>query len=114
MKQNLYLLISIIICIGCKVKEMDEATDPSKTSQIVDTACGQCQFDMDGKFGCDLAVKIDSAYYFVAGTGINEHGDAHADDGFCETIRKAEVTGEVTNGIFQVESFKLITQNSTE
>jgi hypothetical protein len=53
--------------------------ETSKT-QIVETACGQCQFDMEG-FG-DLAVRIDGKPYFVDGTSIDSHGDAHADDGF--------------------------------
>ena len=27
--------------------------------------------------GCDLAVRIDGKSYFVEGTKIDEHGDAH-------------------------------------
>ena len=46
--------------------------------------------------------------YFAEGTTIDEHGDAHAKDGFCEAIRKAEVQGEVINNRFKVTYFKLV------
>ncbi|MEZ0005226.1 hypothetical protein ABH942_000577 [Flavobacterium sp. 28YEA47A] len=76
-------------------------------SQIVEASCGQCKFGMKGH-GCDLAVRIDGKPYFVDGTGIDDHGDSHADDGFCSKIRKAEVTGEVKNNRFVATSFKLL------
>ena len=77
-------------------------------NQVVEASCGQCQFKMTEKSGCDLAVKIDGKSYFVDGTTIHDHGDAHADDGFCEAIRQAEVTGEIIDGRFKAESFTLI------
>ncbi len=79
-----------------------------KKKQIVDVACGQCQFKMKDKKGCDLAVRIEGKSYFVEGTKIDEHGDAHADDGFCNAIKKAEVIGEVKDGKFVVSYFKLL------
>jgi hypothetical protein len=75
--------------------------------QIVETACGECQFGMEGK-SCDLAVRIDGKSYFVDGTTIDEHGDAHAKDGFCNKIRKASVIGKIENNRFKVTSYKLI------
>jgi len=77
-------------------------------NQVVDAACGQCQFRITGKAGCDLAVRIDGKSYFVDGTSIHDHGDAHADDGFCETIRQVEVKGEIIDGRFKAESFTLV------
>ena len=77
-------------------------------NQIVDASCGQCQFGITGKAGCDLAVRIDGKSYFVDGTSIHDHGDAHADDGFCEAIRQAEVKGEIIDGRFKAESFTLV------
>jgi len=77
-------------------------------NQVVEAACGQCQFRMTKKSGCDLAVKIDGKSYFVDGTTIHDHGDAHADDGFCETIRQVEVKGEIIDGRFKAESFTLV------
>ena len=76
--------------------------------QVVDTACGQCQFSMTEDSGCDLAIRIDGKSYFVDGTNIHEHGDAHADDGFCEVIRRATVNGKIVDGQFKSESFTLI------
>lgn len=77
--------------------------------QIVEAACGQCRLGLPGK-GCDLAVRINGKSYFVDGTDIDSHGDAHAKDGFCEAIRKAEVQGEIKDDRFKATYFKLIDQ----
>ena len=100
MKKVLSILV-LFVCISAN------AQDKSKT-QIVETACGQCQFGITGKGGCDLAVRIDGKSYFVDGTDINKHGDAHAADGFCSTVIKAAVVGEVKNDRFVVSEFKLL------
>ena len=63
---------------------------------------------MKDKKGCDLAVRIDNKTYFVDGTTLNDHGDAHSQDGFCSAIRKAEVTGEIKGDRFVASSFKLL------
>ena len=42
------------------------------------------------------------------GTTIHDHGDAHADDGFCVAIRQVEVKGEIIDGRFKAESFTLV------
>ncbi len=73
----------------------------------VEAACGECRFGLPGS-GCDLAVRIDGVAYFVDGTGIDDHGDAHAEDGFCNAIRHADVEGEVVNGRFLARSFRLV------
>lgn len=80
-------------------------------AQIVEASCGQCQFGMEGK-GCELAVRIDGKAFFVDGTSIDSHGDAHADDGFCAAIRKAEVVGEVIDNRFKATLFKLLPEKS--
>lgn len=82
---------------------------PDTTKKIlqVETACGQCKFHLQGK-GCDLAVRIDGKAYFVDGTSIDDHGDAHASDGFCLAIRRAEVQGTVVNNRFKATYFKLL------
>ena len=58
--------------------------------QEVEAACGQCKLGLEGS-GCDLAARIDGAAFFVDGTKIDDHGDAHAEDGFCKAIRHAKV-----------------------
>ena len=73
----------------------------------MDAACGQCKLGLPGK-SCDLAVRIDGKAYFVDGTDIDSHGDAHAKEGFCNSVRKARVKGEVINGRFKVSYFKLV------
>jgi len=107
-------LLSSIVCLlfisssfGQKSDSKVSTPDPNKKIQVVETACGECQFKLEGK-GCDLAVRMDGKSYFVDGTDIDSHGDAHAKDGFCNAVRKAEVQGDIANNRFKVTYFKLI------
>ncbi|MBP6760039.1 MAG: hypothetical protein KA133_12370 [Flavobacterium sp.] len=97
---SLLFLFSVVL-----VNAQDKKEQPK--SQIVEASCGQCQFKMKGH-GCELAVRIEGKSYFVDGASIDSFGDAHADDGFCATIRKAEVSGKIMNNRFKVTSFKLL------
>jgi hypothetical protein len=99
--KNLFSLVILFICFSVSAQEKPK-------TQIVETSCGQCQFGMKDKKGCDLAVRIDGKSYFVDGSKLDDHGDAHAEDGFCSAIRKAEVVGEVKDNKFVVTSFKLL------
>ena len=74
---------------------------------VVEAACGECQFGLAGN-ACDLAIRIDGKAHFVDGTGIDDHGDAHSDDGFCNTVRQARVQGHFENGRFVATSFALL------
>ena len=100
--KNLIIIFLLFAGITIKSQKTIEKT------QTVDAACGQCQLNMKDKKGCDLAVRIDGKSYFVEGTGIDDHGDAHDKMGFCNAVRKAEVTGKVKKGKFVATSFKLL------
>lgn len=89
------------------VAQTKAETNGKKIEKVVDASCGQCQFGLKGS-GCDLAVRYNGKAYFVDGTKINDHGDAHAKDGFCNAVRKAKVKGVVVNERFQAESFVLL------
>jgi hypothetical protein len=102
MKKILYLAILFSATLA---SAQDKKEEPKP--QIVEASCGQCQFGIEGH-GCELAVRMDGKYYFVDGSSIDSHGDAHADDGFCAAIRKAEVTGKVVDNRFKATSFKLL------
>ncbi|MBC6698266.1 hypothetical protein H8B14_09070 [Hymenobacter sp. BT190] len=73
----------------------------------VDASCGQCRLGLKGK-DCDLAIRMDGKAYFVDGTTIDSHGDAHADNGFCNTVRKAEVQGTLVDNRFKATYFRLL------
>jgi hypothetical protein len=107
--KNIFLSSLLLIAISISAQDKKETVK----TQIVETACGQCQFGMEG-YGCELAVRIDGKPYFVDGTSIDSHGDAHADDGFCAAIRKAEVVGEVIENRFKATSYKLLAQQKKE
>ena len=99
MKKYYYPVILMLALLSCT-----KDTKP----QIVEAACGQCQFNMTEISGCDLAVRMNGKSYFVDNTNIDDHGDAHADNGFCNTVRTARVQGEIVEGRFKVGSFELI------
>ncbi|MFB9078839.1 DUF6370 family protein [Flavobacterium procerum] len=101
--KKLIFMIFLFIGISAQAQSKKKFEKPT----IVEASCGECQFGMKGE-SCDLAVRIDGKSYFVDGTKIDEHGDAHAKDGFCNAIRKASVTGEIKGNRFIATSFTLI------
>lgn len=102
MKQ-LLTLIFLLSALLTNAQDKKELTEP----QVVEAACGQCQFGMKG-LGCELAVRIDSKDYLVDGTSIDSHGNPHAEDGFCSSIQKVEVVGKIIDNRFKAVSFKLL------
>lgn len=96
----LFSTLFLLVCMAVT------AQDKTKV-QVVEVSCGQCQFGMKAN-GCDLAVRLDGKTYFLDGTKIDEHGDAHAEDGFCNAVRQAEVIGEIKDGRFVATYFKLL------
>jgi Family of unknown function (DUF6370) len=109
MKLMLTLLLSFFIVAVSAQNNTVKDTGPDKTKkiQLVDAACGQCKFKLPGKT-CDLAVRINNKAYFVDSANIDAYGDAHAKDGFCNAIRKAEVQGTIVNGRFVATYFRLV------
>ncbi len=106
MKKLLFILLCVLLIFSsCFVKESTQ--NKESNSQIVEASCGQCKFNLPGK-GCELAVRIGGKAYFVDGKKIDNHGDPHASGGFCTTIRKAHVDGDIIDNRFRVKSFKLI------
>ena len=103
---SIILVTALAISSSAQIKTAKVSKpDPNKKIQVVEASCGECQFGMEGT-SCDLAVKIDGKSYFVDGTAIDEHGDAHAKDGFCKAVRKAEVQGEIVNNRFKATYIK--------
>lgn len=87
--------------------------DPAKPVDTLQASCGLCKFDMKAA-ECELAVIYKGEKYWVTGTQIDDHGNAHADDGFCNAVRKAEVQGSVVDGKFKVTYFKLLPEVSSK
>ena len=85
--------------------------DTTKELLLVDASCGQCRLGLKGK-DCDLAIRLKGKAYFVDGTTIDSHGDAHANNGFCNTVRKAEVQGEIVDNRFKATYFRLLPETA--
>ena len=82
MKTLFFLLFSLtgLAAFGQQKVKPISVADSTKKIQVVETACGQCQFGLKEK----------------------------ADDGFCNAVRKAEVQGTLVKGRFNVTYFKLL------
>ncbi|WP_415582240.1 DUF6370 family protein [Flavobacterium longum] len=103
--KKIILFLALVFSASMAAQDMTRPEPPR--AKVVDVACGQCQFKMDGK-GCTLAVMLDGKPYFVEGVTLDQQGDAHAHDGMCNAVRQAEVQGELVGDKFKATSFKLL------
>lgn len=87
--------------------------DENKKIQVVEVSCGKCKLGLSGK-SCDMAVRIDGKAYYADGADIDSFGDAHAHDGMCNAIRKAEVQGELVNNRFKISYIKVLPEIKKE
>ena len=105
------ILVSGFLCLAVaafsQTPNLRDTPDSSKKTLTAEVSCGKCQFHMKDK-DCHLAVRIDGKSYWVDGADIDSFGDAHANDGFCKAIRKAEVQGEIVNNRFKASYIKLL------
>ena len=83
-----------------------KVNDDGTVDGLVLASCGMCNFGMKSRT-CSLAIKINEQAFPVKGTDIEDHGDSHGEDGFCNAIRVADVTGKVKKGVFLASDFKL-------
>lgn len=104
------LLLALLLTSASCVANAQTKQQKEIKKQLVEIACGECQFKMKGK-SCDLAIRIDGKPYFVDGKNIDEFGDAHdKEHGFCNVIQKAEVTGKIVKNRFKATDIKLVTE----
>lgn len=104
--KHFFCLLLLSVTGYCLQAQNIHVPDTTKKIQWVQAACGKCQFNM-GDDDCLLTVRINGKAYHVTGTSIDDHGDAHAKNGFCNAIRKAAVQGEIKNNEFEATYFKL-------
>jgi hypothetical protein len=79
---------------------------PSQKVLLAEASCGMCQFGLGGE-DCKLAVRIKGKAYYVEGAGIDDFGDAHAQDGFCNAIRPVKLQGRVVGDRYRVSWLKV-------
>jgi len=109
MKNLVILLLFTLFVFGLKAQTAPKKDTSNQiiTNQVVEIACGECQFKMKGK-DCELAIRINGKPYFVDGKGIDDFGDAHGEHGFCNAVSKAEVSGRIVNNRFKATDIKLM------
>tara|TARA_B110000444_G_C18354345_1_gene373156 strand:+ start:67 stop:426 length:360 start_codon:yes stop_codon:yes gene_type:complete len=119
MKKIVY--ICILFLISCSSDEKisvelkpditEVITNTNSIDGIVYASCGVCNFGSKESYECFLAIKVEDTVFPVEGSDIDDHGDAHAEEGLCNVIHHAEVSGEFKNNVFYAESFNLVNIN---
>lgn len=121
--QTFILVTFLLFAVSCNQQSDKQSSNTSKlekksvaveavsTKITAEVGCGECLFDLEG-VGCDLAVRIDGKAYFVDGVGIDDLGDAHADDGLCNAIRKGSVEGYLKDDRFIAQNITLLPLDS--
>ena len=89
-------VVTLLLSVGCV-----------SSQRSAEAGCAMCIYNMKDVRGCKLAVKVDGKAYLVDGAGIDDLGDAHADDGICITARKVIVDGKVEGDRFVAKMIKL-------
>ena len=110
MKSTLILLACCFFALtslGQTSPAKKPVADTSKAIQVVEVSCGKCKLGLAGNT-CDMAVRIDGKAYYADGADIDAFGDAHAHDGMCNAIRKAEVQGGLVGNRFKISYIKLL------
>lgn len=111
MKNVAILFLFTLFSFGLKAQTSSkkQASNQLITNQVVEIACGECQFKMKGK-DCELAIRINGKSYFVDGKGIDDFGDAHGEHGFCNAVSKAQVSGKIIKNRFKATNIKLLSK----
>jgi|GEM_PF-512426 len=103
--KKFYLLL---LTVGLLTQALQAQKKSKNINQkTVEASCAQCKFKVKEPQGCDLAIRVKGRIYFLDGTNLDAHGDAHEEDGFCNAIRQAVVTGTIKGNRIQVSQFNL-------
>ncbi len=99
---------ALILVLGCQAAPRGVPGASSgvtrEFSGQAEIGCAMCVYKMAGVEDCRLAVRIDGQAYLVEGSGIDDHGDAHAADGLCNVSRQADVNGSFRDGRFMAQT----------
>ena len=68
-------------------------------------SCGMCNF-MNGDNDCALTIKVGPNVLSLKDVGIDDHGDSHAKDGYCNVIKKVYVEGRVRGKTFKANKME--------
>ena len=102
-------MLSVMAVLSATAFGQTVTREPVKVilKQEAELSCGKCNFGMKGD-ECSLAVRIKGIAYPVESAKLDDYGDAHAADGMCKVIRKAEVEGRIVDGRFRPRSITLL------
>jgi hypothetical protein len=109
MRQIFTFFIFIFLCCEASAQssKLKSKPDPEKNMMEVEAGCGMCMFGLKDK-DCLLSIRTGEKVFHVKGTNIDDHGDAHSENGFCNATQLAKVQGKAKGNSFVVTYFQLI------
>ena len=78
---------------------LESVPDNKRINGNVLVSCGMCNFLTEDN-DCSLSIKIGKNTFAVKGVNIDDHGDSHARDGYCNVIKKTYVEGIIRKNEF--------------
>ena len=105
-------------CGKCQINNKKEAT--KKTSALVTSvssndeiqgfviaSCNKCNLGKSTDKKCSMGIRVNDKVYAVEGISFNKK-ENHKQDGICNALRVAYVSGKIKGNKFQANDFALI------
>ncbi len=110
MNRSVAIVMALTLAGGCQ--SGDRRAAPPEP--VYDVGCSICIFRMPPEDGCRLAIRIEGKPYLVQGSSLDDHGDAHAPDGLCNTVRQAHAAGRIESARFIASRIELLPLSNSE
>ena len=116
-----YLFLSNLVLAGCGKCQINNKKDATKkTSALVISvpsngeiqgfviaSCNKCNLGKSTDKKCSIGISVNDKVYAVEGDSHNEK-ESHKQDGICNAVRVAYVSGKIKGNKFQAKDFTLI------
>ena len=115
------LLLSNLVIAGCGKCQINNKNDATKkTSALVTSvpsngeiqgfviaSCNKCNLGKNTDKKCSMGIRVNDKVYAVEGDSHNKK-ESHKQDGICNALRVAYVSGKIKGNKFQANDFALI------
>ena len=115
------LLLSNLAIAGCGKCQINNKKDETKKSSALVTSvpsngeiqgfviasCNKCNLGKGTDKKCSMGIKVNDIVYSVEGDSHNKK-ESHKQDGICNALRVAYVSGKIKGDKFQANDFLLI------
>ena len=115
------LLLSNLVIAGCGKCQINNKNDATKKTSALVTivppngeiqgfviaSCNKCNLGKSTDKKCSMGIRVNDKVYAVEGDSHNKK-ESHKEDGICNALRVAYVSGKIKGNKFQANDFALI------